>query len=76
MAWDIKIHGRKSIVIHDEDRSISLLKPISGEHDNKYIFIYEDAYGDYDFDMLPKDKISLKYKIPVQKLDEALNQLI
>lgn len=69
------IYERKSITIPDEDRSLTLLKPFSLEHSDQFHVIYEDAYGDCEHDLLTKNKIALKYNLPEDRIQKAIDNL-
>ncbi|MFW6219739.1 MAG: hypothetical protein ACOC33_02780 [bacterium] len=70
------LYERKSITIPDEDRSLTILKPFSLENEGEFHMIYEDAYGDFEYCMLTKDKIALKYNLPIETIENAIEKLM
>ena len=68
-------YQRKSFVKHNDDNAITLLKPMSGEHEGEILTIYEDAYGNLQTGFLRKEEIYRQYDISIQEIDEFLNQL-
>lgn len=67
---------RKTIVITtpSEDGMITLLKPTSSEHHDKLFVVYEDAYGDYNFDILSYGEIAIKYYMDVKYLNKLIKR--
>jgi hypothetical protein len=64
--------NRKVITFFDEDIAITILKPYSSEHNNKYYVIYEDAYGEIIGTLLTKNEITLKFNLSNEELNEFL----
>lgn len=66
---------RKSTVLFDEDNSITLMKPFSGEHQGKLIVIHENAYGDFYSMLTPINEIKKKLNISDEEFREILDKL-
>lgn len=63
---------RKTIVITDDDSSMTLMKPFSQEHQGKLIVIHEDAYGGFNAALTSIEEIKQNILIS----DEEFNKWI
>lgn len=70
-----KISTRKSVVLHEEDSAITLLKPYSGEHYGKLFMINEDAYGEFYGVLTPIDEIRKRLNLSDEEFQFYIDKL-
>ena len=54
----------------DEGSAITILKPLSSEHENKLIVIYEDAYGEFGINLMTDRAVMNNYNVTEEELKE------
>jgi len=55
---------------YDEDNAVTILKPLSSEHDGKLIVIFEDAYGDFGINLMTEKGVMNNYQITEKEIEE------
>ena len=67
--------NRKAITIFNEDSSITLLKPFSGEYHNMVFVITEDAYGEISGELKRIVDLKISHSLTNDEYDEIISQL-
>jgi hypothetical protein len=57
----------------DEGSAVTILKPLSSEHENKLIVIYEDAYGEFGINLMTERAIINNHHVTEEELEEFKN---
>lgn len=58
---------------YDDDSAVTILNPLSSEHSGKLIVIFEDAYGDFDMNMMTEEAVMMNHNITEKELEEFKN---
>ena len=61
---------------YNDDSAITLLNPLSNEHENKLIVIFEDAYGSIEMNLMTDKAIIMNYDITKEELVKFRNNEI
>lgn len=55
---------------YDEDNAVTILKPLSSEHEGKLIVVFEDAYGDLNMNLMTEDAVKLNYYVTDEEIED------
>jgi len=71
------MHERKAVVIHNDDdfSATTILKPMSEEYLNYLYVICEDAYGEFNGNLVPKTDLKAKLNYNDDDFDKLLKKL-
>lgn len=54
----------------DSDSAVTILKPLSSEHENKLIVIFEDAYGEFGINLMTEKAVMINHNLTEEELKE------
>lgn len=62
---------RKNIVLGQEDSefALTIMIPMSGEHDGRLFVLYEDAFGDADLKIMTPKAIAKNYNVDLEEIN-------
>lgn len=69
--------NRKNIVLTNEydNCALTLMYPMSSEHEGKLFVIYEDALGDVQFKIMKLNAICLNYDVDETKVNSFYDEM-
>ena len=67
---------RKNIVLgHEEGEfAITLMIPMSGEHDGRVFVIYEDAFGDAELKIMTPEAVAKNYDVDLDEINKFITE--
>lgn len=63
------------VLIVEEEFALTLMYPMSGEHDCKLIVLYEDAHGEVDMKIMTPKAIANNYSVSIDEINTFIEEV-